>query len=156
MTKMKNVTNNRRISLSFRDSALTIIFKNNLNYTKNLIEQYNTLVNQNSPNISLISETLEVCLDTYLKCLQFDFIAVLLNETLDEPSQTNLPAAWEKEVEDPDTLNVLFFAVNMLLDKIQMMVNMNAMKQYIEKAKKMIVTSLRCLIEYANVRLSIF
>lgn len=39
-------------------------------------------------------DALHVCLETYLKCLQFDFIAVLLNETLDEPSQCNLSAAW--------------------------------------------------------------
>ena len=59
-----------------------------------------------------------MCLETYLKCLQFDFIAILLNETLDEPTQTNLPAAWESYIENPETLNVLFYAVNMLLEKL--------------------------------------
>ena len=28
--------------------------------------------------------------DIYLKALTFDYIAILLNETLDEPSQTNV------------------------------------------------------------------
>ena len=38
MTKMKNLTLNRRVSLSFRDTALGIIFENNLQYTKTLVE----------------------------------------------------------------------------------------------------------------------
>ena len=38
MTKMKNLTLNRRVSLSFRDAALSIIYKNNLQYTKLLLE----------------------------------------------------------------------------------------------------------------------
>jgi hypothetical protein len=118
MTKMKNLTLNRRVSLSFRDAALTVIFKNNLDYTKSLLEKFNNHFNSNSPNLQLTSESLEVCLDTYLKCLQFDFIAILLNETLDEPTQTNLPAAWECYIENPETINVLFYSVNMLLEKL--------------------------------------
>ena len=34
MTKMKNLTLNRRISLSFRDQALSEIFKHNLEHVK--------------------------------------------------------------------------------------------------------------------------
>lgn len=95
MTKMKNLTMNRRVSLSFRDASLTIIFKNNLEYIKSLLEQFNNHFIANSPKLQITTESLEICLETYLKCLQFDFVAILLNETLDEPSQTNLPAAWE-------------------------------------------------------------
>jgi hypothetical protein len=40
----------------------------------------------NSLNTLTSFEQLEVCLETYLKCLNFDFIAILLNETLEEPS----------------------------------------------------------------------
>lgn len=119
MTKMKNLTLNRRVSLSFRDASLTIIFKNNLDYTKSLLEQLNSQFSQNSPKLQLTAESLEVCLETYLKCLQFDFIAILLNETLDEPTQTNLPAAWESYIENPETVNVLFFSVNLLLSNLQ-------------------------------------
>ena len=60
-------------------------------------------------------QSLQVCLETYQKCLTFDFIAVLLNETLDEPSQTNLPASWGPNIEDPVTINVLFYAVKLFL-----------------------------------------
>jgi len=94
MTKMKNLQINRRVSLSFRDCALTIVYKNNLDYTKFLLEKFNNEFNTNSPKRDLTAESLKVCLETYLKCLQFDFIAILLNETLDEPSQTNLSLNW--------------------------------------------------------------
>lgn len=100
---------------------------------------------------------MEICLETYLKCLQFDFIAILLNETLDEPTQTNLPAAWEVHIENPETINVLFFSVNMLLEKVSIMTqSKNFNSEILERTKKMIITSLRCLIEFANVRLTIF
>lgn len=95
-------------------------------------------------------------METYLKCLQFDFIAILLNETLDEPTQTNLPAAWECFIENPETINVLFFSVNMLLNNLQLMTTNKMNIQMIDRVKKMVVLSLRCLIEFANVRLTIF
>jgi hypothetical protein len=69
MTKMKNLTVNRRISLSFRDAALTIIYKNNLEYTKLLIERFNNAFNQNSTQLTVAMESLEVVLETYIKCL---------------------------------------------------------------------------------------
>ena len=59
-----------------------------------------------------------MCFETYNKCLTFDFIAILLNETLDEPSQTNLPSSWTKHVENPQTLNVLFFGLKIFVEKM--------------------------------------
>ena len=64
MTKMKNLTLNRRVSLSFRDSALNDIFKNNLHFTKKLLEQ----LSNEFANTSVI-DSLEICLETYLKCM---------------------------------------------------------------------------------------
>lgn len=69
MTKMKNVTLNRRISLSFRDASLSIIYQNNLDHLKLYLEKYNIEFNQNSPNLSVTQESLNVCLETYLKCM---------------------------------------------------------------------------------------
>lgn len=60
-------------------------------------------------------ESLQICLETYEKCLTFDFVAVLLNETLEEPSSTTLPTAWAKEVEQPSTLSKLFETVQVTL-----------------------------------------
>lgn len=90
MTKMKNLSLNRRVSLSFRDSALNIIYTNNLQILKVLAEQLVVEFQGGSSNLQATIECLEVCLETYHKCLTFDFVAVLLNETLDEPNQANV------------------------------------------------------------------
>ena len=80
-----------------------------------------------------------------MKCLQFDFVAILMNETLDEPSQTNLPSAWEPFIKDPETITVLFFTVNMLLEKIIAMQGNQSVQKNLEKAKSLVVSTLRCL-----------
>jgi hypothetical protein len=154
MTKMKNLTINRRVSLSFRDAALGDIFTNNLQYTKILIEQFGREFGTNSAELDLTLDSLEVCLETYNKCLTFDFIAILLNETLDEPSQTNLPTSWSKLVENPETINVLFYAVKLLLEKMPF-VQQNHQAQY-PKLKTLAFLGLKCLCEYANVRSTLF
>lgn len=41
------------------------------------------------PNETTLSQ-LDICLQTYHKALTFDFIAVLLNETQDDPTFTNV------------------------------------------------------------------
>jgi hypothetical protein len=50
--------------------------------------------------------------------LNFDFIAILLNETLEEPSQTNLPASWASIVEDENTVGDLFNCALTFLQKL--------------------------------------
>jgi len=72
----------------------------------------------NSQNTLTSFESLEICLETYLKCLNFDFIAILLNETLEEPSQTNLPASWASIVEDENTVGDLFNCALTFLQKL--------------------------------------
>ncbi len=39
----------------------------------------------------------------------FDYTSVLLNETLDEPSSTNVPNSWREFIENKETIDVLFF-----------------------------------------------
>ena len=90
MTKMKNLSLNRRVSLSFRDAALFDIYRNNLGFLKILAEQFEVEFQSNSASLQVTIDSLEVCLETYHKCLTFDFVAILLNETLEEPSQTNV------------------------------------------------------------------
>jgi hypothetical protein len=53
---------------------------------------------------SCLVQTLEI----YEKALSFDFTAILLNETLDDPSSTNLPSSWKEFVEKPETVSNLF------------------------------------------------
>lgn len=56
----------------------------------------------------LLCESLLQSLSIQEKALSFDFTAILLNETLDEPSSTNIPTAWRDSIEDPATLKNLF------------------------------------------------
>jgi hypothetical protein len=95
LTKMKNLSMNRRISLSFRDTALYDIYTNNLQYCADLARQIENELKGNSPHsLTIVLDSTSTCLETYLKCLQFDFIAILLNETLEEPSLTNVSKIW--------------------------------------------------------------
>ena len=100
-------------------------------------------------------ESLEVCLETYLKCLNFDFIAILLNETLEEPSQTNLPASWASIVEDEHTVGDLFNCVLTFLLKLPFTNNKQNNSIY-KIMKNVINLALKCLCEYANIRLTLF
>lgn len=43
------------------------------------------------------------------KCLIFDYTSVLLNETLDEPSYTNVPNTWREDFETSEMTEVLFY-----------------------------------------------
>jgi len=42
------------------------------------------------------------------KALSFDFTAILLNETLDDPVTTNVPTCWGPFIEQPSTVQNLF------------------------------------------------
>ena len=42
------------------------------------------------------------------KCLNYDYSAILCNETLEEPGQTNLPLSWRDVIQSPDLLKLIF------------------------------------------------
>ena len=62
----------------------------------------------NVGNCDILCESLLQALSILEKSLSFDFTAILLNETLDDPSSTNIPTAWRQYIEDPQTLQGLF------------------------------------------------
>ena len=47
------------------------------------------------------------------KSLSYDFTAILLNETMDEPSQTNIPQSWRPRIENPGLVQSLFKILTM-------------------------------------------
>jgi hypothetical protein len=67
---------------------------------------------------------------------------------LDEPSQTNLPSAWVKDVENPQTIEVLFYLARVTLQKMPFDQN--------QRLKAIAQMAFRCLSEYANVRATYF
>lgn len=90
VNKGKNLTINRRVSLNFRDSALFQIFKQALIFNKQFIEQIHAQTEAGKEPQWVVMECLRTNLQICQKCLVFDFTSVLLNETLDEPSTTNV------------------------------------------------------------------
>ena len=90
VNKGKNLTINRRVSLNFRDSALFQIFKQALIFNKKFIEQIHAQTEPGKEPQWVVMECLRTNLQICQKCLVFDFTSVLLNETLDEPSTTNV------------------------------------------------------------------
>jgi len=57
---------------------------------------------------NILTESLMQALCIQEKALSFDFSAILLNETLDEPITTNVPTSWAPFIERPDTVHNLF------------------------------------------------
>jgi len=79
--------------LSFRDVALFQIFTNNLKYIAGLTQLLQQQIAAGANNMDQQSNTLkqlDICLQTYHKSLTFDYVAVLLNETMEDPCQTNV------------------------------------------------------------------
>lgn len=56
----------------------------------------------------MLFDSLVTNLSIYEKSLAFDFTAIMLNETLDDPTTTNIPSSWKVFVEDPNTIRNLF------------------------------------------------
>ena len=88
--KGKNLTINRRVSLNFRDSALFQIFKQALAFNKDFMEQIQKHTDSGQEPGWVLLECLKTNLQICQKCLVFDYTSVLLNETLDEPTSTNV------------------------------------------------------------------
>jgi hypothetical protein len=89
--KAKKITPsiNRRISISFRECDLKGIFETNISKTKQLVEALDQMFKMNSQfstdsRYHAYMKGLVVSLEIYLKCLTYDFLAILLNETQDE------------------------------------------------------------------------
>ena len=76
--------------MNFRDSALYKIFCDNIEFTKALTAKLAQEAQQMQKVSETTLESLLTCIETYDKCLTFDFVAVLLNETLEEPISTNV------------------------------------------------------------------
>jgi hypothetical protein len=56
----------------------------------------------------VLCESLLLTLSILEKCFAFDFSAILLNETLDEPACTNIPTSWCPFIMQPQTIKNFF------------------------------------------------
>lgn len=53
---------------------------------------------------NMMTDTLLLSLSVLERSLAFDFSAILLNETLDDPVTTNIPTSWAPFIERPSTV----------------------------------------------------
>lgn len=72
------------------------------------ITNYNGGTNLTLDKGSMQSESLMQSLCILERSLSFDFNAVLLNETLDDPITTNIPSSWAPYIIKPCTVSNLF------------------------------------------------
>ena len=145
------MTINRRISLSFRDFALSDIFQTILSFSRILVDKFVAEFSSAGLRLDMTIDSLQVCFETYQKCLTFDFIAVLMNETLDEPQQTTLPSEWKVFVEDAKTINNLFESAHLILEKIPY-ASLNNQQKLIN----IVFTIFKCIQDFANINTFIF
>ena len=52
----------------------------------------------------MMTESLLQALSILERALSFDFTAILLNETLEDPVTTNIPTSWGEFIELPSTV----------------------------------------------------
>jgi|694.fasta_scaffold124720_1 hypothetical protein len=90
----------------------------------------------------MLCESLYQTLSILEKCFAFDFSAILLNETLDEPCSTNIPSSWCPYITQPETIKNLFRILEADIRS--------------EKSTPIKVKASQCLAHLANVRHSIF
>lgn len=107
--RVKNLTMNRRISLNFRDGSLFQIFKQVVQSTNGYAGQLlRGALPLNKQDGVLLEESIYQTLSIYEKCLSFDFTAILLNETLDDPTSTNVPTSWRPIITESTSVQDLF------------------------------------------------
>ena len=69
-----------------------------------------------------------------------------------------LPASWAKQVEKNETIQVLFFLVQIMVNNIPFVTETPVMgvESTSQKMKNVLHITLRCLSEYANIRQTFF
>lgn len=107
INKGKTLIQNRRISVDFRDKYLLNVLQNLLGILKELLSK---IEDANSQDTGIIAETIFLCLSITYKCLNFEFIGVMLDDTIAETTGTHFPMNWKETMEDPESMNI-FFAI---------------------------------------------
>ncbi|CAH9134813.1 unnamed protein product [Cuscuta epithymum] len=85
----------RRVACSFRDELLLQIFQISL-----------TSLSQLKNDAGSKLQGLAIALS--LKCLSYDFMGITVDETSEDLSNIQIPAAWKQVIEDPSTVKIFF------------------------------------------------
>ncbi len=97
---------------------------------------------QTPADAALLCESLVQTLQIYEKCLSFDYTAILLNETLEDPTSTNVPSSWRPLIaEKPETVRNLFLVLK---------------QEYQREGERIKKHACMCLAHLVNTRQSLF
>ncbi|CAI2369585.1 unnamed protein product [Moneuplotes crassus] len=108
INKGKTLIQSRRISVSFRDKFLLSIFGTVISLLNEL--QPKISANNSGPDSEIIRQALFHCCSLAHKCLNFEFLGVLLDETILESIGTHFPLSWRDTIENFDNTKA-FFAI---------------------------------------------
>jgi exportin-7 len=99
----RNITFHRKIAVSFREDSLYRIFQVSLTTLKQL--QLHNIVGATPNQENRLGEQ---ALALLIKCLSFDFIGTNPDESSDETGSLQVPTSWRAQIQDPQTLQLLF------------------------------------------------
>jgi hypothetical protein len=112
VNKGKTLIQNRRISVNFRDKCLLEIYDTAIVLLREL---HGKLLDTTNNNRDVCLQALSHCLSLSNKCLNFEFIGVMLDETLAENVGTHFPLTWRDTMQQLSNTNA-FFEIAMLPD----------------------------------------
>lgn len=135
INKGKTLIQNRRISVNFRDKCLLQVYATSIT----LLKELQSKITQGNDNMQVLNQALYHCLSLAHKCLNFEFIGVMLDDTLAESIGTHFPLTWRDTMQDLENTNA-FFAIAMTPNL----------------SEDSYVLCLQCLSELASCRVSLF
>ena len=106
----RSLTQHRKVAVSFRDVSLFKVFEISLSVLNSLATRALDFASLGNVEQALRFEDqlLDQALQLLEKCLTFDFIGVLPDESTDDASTLQVPASWRDRIQTGSTLRLLF------------------------------------------------
>ena len=109
-TRNRSLTQHRKVAVSFRDAALYEVFEVALTMLNSLATRaldFSTLGDATAA-LRIEQQLLEQALTLLERCLTFDFIGVLPDESSDDATTLQVPSSWRERIQTGSTLRLLF------------------------------------------------
>ena len=107
-TRNRSLTQHRKVAVSFRDAALFEVFEVSLTMLNSLATRALDLSTLGDAALQTEQQLLEQALTLLERCLTFDFIGVLPDESSDDATTLQVPSAWRDRIQTGSTLRLLF------------------------------------------------
>lgn len=108
-SKNRTLTQQRKVAVAFRDSALLPIFEVALSLLDKIATRSIALESLPPQDAARLDNALlEEALSLVIACLGFDFIGTNPDESTEEVSTIHVPASWRDRIQNGNTLRLLF------------------------------------------------